>query len=102
MNRTPGRRQMEAITMNTLHDYNINPSMGDDMVIIRIARKEHHCSGGHNGRERTICLAPIYPCAVYVEYLGESPAYSSGQRYHVDCALEQGLLVPKSSEVINA
>jgi len=64
----------------------------DGCTIVRKARKQHHCSGGHNGETRLACHKPILKGDTYIEYLGESPAFQSGYRYHVECALQQGLL----------
>ena len=83
--------------MNTLHDWDINSAMDDGSVIVRIARKEHRCDGGHNGQTRTKCDKPIAPHSVYIEYTGESSPFTSGYRYHVYCAVQQGLLVPKQN-----
>ena len=66
----------------------------EDCVIPRRARTLHACHGGHDGEKRTPCSTPINPGTVYVEYLGESGAYSSGARYHCSCAVQQGLLEP--------
>lgn len=74
-------------------DLIINPKMDDGNVVIRRARKRHGCAGGHNGTQRTVCHSPIHYGEYYVEYVGESPLYQSGQRYHADCASQQGLLV---------
>lgn len=63
-----------------------------DSVVLRIARKEHHCCGGHDGQQRTRCQEPILPGERYAEYYGASPAYQSGDRYHLLCASEQGLI----------
>jgi hypothetical protein len=45
----------------------------------RTARKEHHCWRG--------CGQPIARGERYIEYLGETPTYEGGHRYHLDCAL---------------
>ena len=42
----------------------------------RTARKEHRC---HQ------CGQPIARGARYIEYLGATPAYQSGERYHPAC-----------------
>jgi hypothetical protein len=76
-----------------LVNYRITPSMNDGSVIVRKARKEHRCSG-HNGQERTSCLRPIPVGSIYIEYLGESAAYESGARYHIECAAEHERLLP--------
>lgn len=76
-------------------DLIINPKMDNGSVIIRRARKLHYCSGGHSGTMRTPCATPIRAGERYVEYVGESPLYSSGQRYHALCASQQGLLVKR-------
>lgn len=70
----------------------ITPSMDDGSVIVRLARKQHHCAGGHDGKQRTPCHVPIHPHTIYIEYLGESYAYESGARYHLTCAAQQGLI----------
>jgi hypothetical protein len=91
------RRHLSKEIMNTLNDYDIAPIFSGDEVIVRIARKDHRCSGGHDGHQRTNCGKPIGNGSVYIEYLGESAAYESGYRYHVDCALQQGLLIAKEA-----
>lgn len=58
----------------------------------RTARKAHRCDGGHDGQKRVPCNVPIASGTRYVEYLGEAPMYSSGYRYHLECAAQQGLL----------
>ena len=75
-----------------LVNYRINPRMDDGSVIVRRARKAHHCAGGHDGQKHTYCGRPIAKGMVYIEYLGESPAFQSGARYHSECAAQQGLL----------
>lgn len=70
--------------------YQENPDM--DNVIVRRARKEHRCAGGHDGQKRTRCADPIQKGEVYIEYVGESPLYESGYHYHLDHAVEQGLI----------
>lgn len=69
----------------------------DGTIIFRTARKAHHCDGSHDhakGRRAT-CLqgGTISKGEPYVEYLGESPLYQNGYRYHYDCAETQGLLI---------
>jgi hypothetical protein len=46
--------------------------------IARTARKVHGCWG---------CPRQIVRGERYIEYLGETPAYEAGHRYHLDCAL---------------
>jgi len=77
-----------------LVNYRITPKMDDGSVVIRRSRGVHHCFGGHDGERRTHCDAPITKGMVYIEYLGESPAFQSGARYHVKCAVQQGLVEP--------
>lgn len=81
---------------NKLPGYKINPSMDDGSVIIRRARKDWRCQGGHNGIKRTRCDEPIPKNTLYIEYIGETPLYESGTRYHPTCAQQQGLLIPDS------
>lgn len=71
----------------------INPIMDEGSVMIRRARKEHQCSGGHDGSVRVPCADPIRVGDSYVEYTGESHPFQSGRRYHPACALQQGLLI---------
>lgn len=70
--------------------------------LFRTARKEHFCDSFElaerptpNGArtERISCPTPIRVGERYVEYLGESAAYQSGQRYHRDCAKRGGVLI---------
>ena len=82
----------------TIPGYQINPRMDDGNVIIRLARKTHYCSGGHDGQRRTRCNNKINPGDLYVEYTGESPLYESGYRYHPLCAKQQGLLAEAPKE----
>lgn len=79
-----------------LVNYRITPSMDDGSVIVRRARSAHRCWGGHDGQRRTRCDAPIIKGMVYIEYIGETTAFQSGQRYHVKCAVQQGLVEPLS------
>lgn len=61
-----------------------------DSAFVRKARKQHHCRGGWvDGVGRTKCERPIEKGEHYVEYLGETPLWQSGQRYHLDCARQQ-------------
>lgn len=75
-----------------LVNYRITPSMDDGSVIVRLARKAHQCHGGHDGQRRTACTRPIPAHSIYIEYIGETPYYESGHRYHVEYAAEQGLV----------
>lgn len=80
-----------------LVNHRINPIMDDGSVMVRRARKQHTCWGGHAkgvGRVRCQFGGVIAPKTVYIEYCGESPLYQSGHRYHVECAAEQGLTEP--------
>jgi hypothetical protein len=61
-------------------------------TLIRTARKQHRCSGGHNGKDNVACNLPIMPREVYIEYMGEATPFHSGARYHIDCAKQQGLI----------
>ncbi len=45
--------------------------------IVRIARKAHRCRS---------CKRPITSGDSYVEYVGETPAFSSGESYCLECA----------------
>jgi hypothetical protein len=47
--------------------------------VTHVARKLHHCQH---------CPETIKYGEAYIEYLGDVPAYQSGKRYHLDCALE--------------
>jgi hypothetical protein len=64
----------------------------DSSVIVRRARKAHHCRGGHDGTQKTPCHSVIAAGVLYIEYTGESIPFMSGSRYHLDCAVQQGLL----------
>lgn len=77
---------------NTIGPYRIAEDFQDGTVILRVARKKWHCHGGHDGRKRLKCELPINPGSDYVEYVGETYLYQSGQRYHIKCAAQQGLL----------
>lgn len=81
--------------------------MNDGSVIVRMARRAHQCHGGHDGKQRRACHVPILPNTIYIEYIGETPGYQSGARYHVDCAVEQGLVeriegAPRNSKAVAA
>lgn len=71
------------------------PTWDDGNIIIRRARKEHRCHGGYDksAQQRTVCATPILRGSTYVEYTGESAAFSSGRHYHMRCAAEQGLIM---------
>jgi hypothetical protein len=63
-------------------------------LVVRIARRQWTCICARrpdalaNPNYRPDCPGSyIEPGEMYVEYLGESGAYSSGSRYHVACAL---------------
>jgi len=86
--------------MNTIPGYLINPSMDDGTTIIRRARKQHYCAGGHDGRKRTKCAESIPAGSLYVEYVGESPLYESGYHYHAECAKQQGLLIQEDVHAV--
>lgn len=57
----------------------------DHTLVIRHARKAHRCYRGRTGTCKTIFIAPGDR---YVEYFGESPAFSSGHRYCWTCGKE--------------
>jgi len=69
----------------------------DSNVIVRRARKAHSCHGGHDGNRRTACAYPIAANVLYIEYTGESVPFMSGARYHLDCAVQQGILGKSTS-----
>lgn len=76
-----------------LVNFRIAPTMDSESVIVRRAAKDWMCWGGHDGTQRTKCrFGQISKGQVYVEYIGEVPAFTSGARYHPECAAEQGLL----------
>jgi hypothetical protein len=63
-------------------------------LVVRVARRQWVCICARrpdrrpNPNYREDCAADyIEPGELYVEYLGESGAYSSGSRYHAACAL---------------
>jgi hypothetical protein len=63
-----------------------------DNTYFRKARKQHRCWGGHDGSKRVNCDKPIERGSQYIEYVGETPLWQSGQRYHYECACQQGLV----------
>lgn len=65
----------------------------DGAVVVRTARKSHHCTGGHDGTQHIPCAEPILTGSLYIEHLGECGPYSTGERYHLACAAQQGLLI---------
>lgn len=74
--------------------------------LFRTARKQHRCDSfelaerpapGGPRTERVSCPTPILVGEQYVEYLGESAAFQSGQRYHRDCAKRGGVLIEGGS-----
>jgi len=69
----------------------LNPVTAEQ-TFIRTARKNHFCSGGHDGERNTRCDKPIEAGSTYIEYVGESTPFHSGHRYHLNCAQEQGLI----------
>ena len=80
--------------------FEIAPNMAD-VTLWRTARVEHRCAGRtyvagraqRNTDGKFIrCGKPIPAGSRYVEYLGETPAYESGVRYHVECAEREGLV----------
>ncbi len=81
---------------NACIDRRINPSM-EFATAIRRARKEHRCCGGHDGSTNTPCADPINKGDLYVEYSGESSPFKSGRRYHIECATQQGILLPRGN-----
>lgn len=68
---------------------------------VRTARMVHHCASFHvvddltasEGFRRAWCQRPIAAGETYVEYKGESAAFQSGHRYHLDCARTVRVLV---------
>lgn len=59
-------------------------------LVVRVAQRQWACICAVPGTPnyRPDCPGDyIEPGDMYVEYLGESGAYSSGSRYHVACAL---------------
>jgi len=76
-----------------LVNFRIATAMDNGSVIVRRAAKDWMCWGGHDGTKRTKCrFGQIVKGQVYVEYVGEVPAFTSGARYHPECAAQQGLL----------
>lgn len=73
--------------------FNSPPIVLGENCFMRKARKEHRCFGRHMpGQGTFLCGSPIFKGSQYVEYVGESAAYQSGKRFHVDCARTQGLV----------
>lgn len=57
----------------------------DPNLIVRVARKAWTCAA----REHHVdCGVTIRPGSIYVEYVGEAPAYQAGTRYSLTCARE--------------
>ena len=63
-----------------------------ETTFLRVARKEHRCAGGHNGQTNVPCRKPIRKGERYVESCSETPLFQSGNRYHFECAVQQGIL----------
>ena len=63
-------------------------------ALVRTARLTHHCCGGYDqsAQQRIPCNDKILKGERYIEYVGESAVYQSGKRYHLLCALQQGLI----------
>lgn len=69
-----------------------------DLMVLRTTRKGHCCATWHDcvrdwdhGPLPPEHTPEIAPRNQYVEYLGESAAYASGQRYCAACAIAAGL-----------
>jgi hypothetical protein len=73
-------------------DTRIEILINDGSVLLRTARKQHFCSGGHDGTRHIHCNTPIEPRETYIEYTGETTPYHSGKRFHLECAQQQGLI----------
>lgn len=61
----------------------------EDGLTLRTARKEWTCAGDGSARHRHApdCGGQIAPGDRYVECFWESPAYSSGSRHTLACAV---------------
>lgn len=59
-------------------------------TIERRAAKRHECEGDGSSdpRHADDCPRVIEPGEDYIEYLGETPAYQSGSRHSIPCAVE--------------
>lgn len=66
----------------------------EENLYLRRARKEHFCAGRIFRDRHAVgwsCKGvPISRGDQYVEYVGETPTFQSGVRYHVECALREG------------
>jgi hypothetical protein len=62
----------------------------------RQSRAAHHCNGRLYSGDTAIagsgCQTWIAAGTIYVEFVGEAPAYQTGKRFHVACAEREGLL----------
>ena len=75
-------------------------------MVLRTARKAHHCCTARKGTVRGWDGGPfppehtgqILPGEQYVEYFGESAAYQSGFRYCGACAKAAGLIATRGNE----
>lgn len=57
---------------------------------VRTARKEWECAGdgkAHHPNHASACPRVIHPGEDYLEYLGDAPAYQSGTRHSLACAV---------------
>lgn len=70
-----------------------------NLTFSRMARFSHTCRGRqYDARgcaiEGSECPRPIHRLEIYIEYVGESAAFQSGARFHVECAEREGLIAP--------
>ncbi len=84
---------------NTAVNYRIREwALLDEIAYIRRARKQHRCSDIFSTK-REPCRRPIAKGEYYVEYVGETPSYQSGERYHLECAVAHGIVEPVTEAV---
>ena len=66
----------------------------DSDFVVRVARKEHICRGDYDveNRKRISCArGPIKKGERYVEDVTANGPFQSGNRYHAECAIHQGI-----------
>jgi hypothetical protein len=64
-------------------------------LVVRTARKTWRCVSSSGAEAQPSCPGTeIRPGELYVEYLGDAPAYGSGSRYHPGCAIATWSAIP--------
>jgi hypothetical protein len=69
----------------------LNSAMGD-RLIVRKARQPHKCAGRYSGENWVDCPVIIERGQTYIEYKGELLLYKTQMRYHLECAMQLGLI----------